>query len=160
MNIVEFFSHERLRQISGKFGISYNGNGCLVARHNFTFSYDVFGRMQKISSNGMTIAVLFYHDFTEDKITSIKTRLQMQIRYDYPEKEIIQYFYGSRAKPFQISAIFSTRHGWTKFYYDDNDRIFAMSQRDANASSLNERLYYIITDLTGTPSHVLNSTGE
>ena len=158
--MLNFSSHERLRQISGKFGISYNGNGCLVARHNFTFSYDVFGRMQKISSNGITIAVLFYHDFTEDKITSIKTRLQMQIRYDYPEKEIIQYFYGSRAKPFQISAIFSTRHGWTKFYYDDNDRIFAMSQREANVSSLSERLYYIITDLTGTPSHVLNSTGE
>ena len=80
----------------------------------------------------------------------------MQIRYDHPEKEIIRYFYGNSEKPFQVSAIFSTRHGWTKFYYDDNDRMFAMSQRNANASSL----YYIITDLTGTPSHVLNSTGE
>ena len=116
--------------------------------------------MQKISNNEMTIAVLFYHDFTEGKMTSTKTRLQMQIRYDYPEKEIIQYFYGNSEKPFQISAIFSTRHGWTTFYYDDNDRIFAMLHRNTNASSLTERLYYIITDLTGTPSHVLNSTGE
>ena len=84
----------------------------------------------------------------------------MQIRYDNPEKEIIRYFYGNDEKPFQISAIFSTRHGWTKFYYDCNERIFAISQNNENASSLTERLYYIITDLTGTPSHVLNSTGE
>ena len=84
----------------------------------------------------------------------------MQIRYDHPEKEVIQYFYGNSEKTFQISAIFSTRHGWTKLYYDDNDRIFAMSQRNTNTSSLTEPLYYIITDLTGTPTHVLNSTGE
>ena len=108
----------------------------------------------------MTVAALFYHDFSDDKIASLKTRLQMQIRYDYSEKEVIQYFYGNSEKPFQISAIFSTRHGWTRFYYDDNDRMFSMSQRNKNASSSTERLYYIITDLTGTPSHVLNSTGE
>ena len=101
---------------------------------------------------------MFYNGFNEDEATSQKTKLLMQIRNDYPEKEIIHYLYGNRNKPLQITAIFSTRHGWIKLYHDDNDNLFAMLKQDQDTS--NKKLYYIITDISGTPTHILNSTGK
>lgn len=82
----------------------------------------------------------------------------MQIRSELPKREIIQYYYGNRNKPFQITAMFSTRYGWAKLYHDDNDSLFAMLALDQDQSS--KKLYYIITDGSGTPTHILNSTGK
>lgn len=102
---------------------------------------------------------MFYHDFNEGKVTGQKTKILMQIRAGSPEKEKIRYFYGNRDKPFQITAIFSTRYGWTKLYHDDKDRLFAMLTLDEDVPS-NQILYYIITDNAGTPTHILNCTGK
>ena len=106
---------------------------------------------------------MFYHDFDgKNGPTLQKTKLLMQIRYNSEEKEIIQYYYGNREKPFLITAIFSTNNGWTKLYHDDKDRLFAIlyQQEDQQASSTNKQLFYIITDISGTPTHILNSTGK
>ena len=136
--------------------MSYDGNGHLVARHNLTYEYDVFGRIQRISSYGETVATMFYQDFVDEIALSLKTKILMQIRGG---KEIIRYFYGFKEKPFQITAIFSTAHGWRKLFYDDQDRLFAMKVFKEDSSSIGE-LYYILTDLVGTPTHILNSTGK
>ena len=105
---------------------------------------------------------MFYHDFGGQNGSPLqKTKLFMQIRYSSEEKEIIQYYYGNREKPFLVTAIYSTHNGWAKFYYDDKDRLFAMlhEKKDQRAIT-NKQLYYIITDISGTPTHILNSTGK
>ena len=106
---------------------------------------------------------MFYHDFGGQSTSPFqKTKILMQIRYNSEHKEIIQYYYGNREKPFLVTAIFSTHNGWTKFYHDDKDRLFAMShhQQEAQAAASNQKMYYIITDISGTPTHILNSTGK
>ena len=82
----------------------------------------------------------------------------MMVRNDEQGQEIIHYFYGNSGQPFQITAVFSSRLGWVKFYYDDKNRRFSMSQRNS-AEHNRWILYYIITDVSGTPTHILNSTG-
>ena len=157
--IIDYFSSERISRISGKFGITYDENGNLVARHNFTFQYDVFGRIEKVMNNEVVVATMFYHNSIDKSTTSQNNKLIMMIRYDESRQEIIQYFYGNRDNPFQVTAVFSSLHGWVKLYYDDKDRLFSISQRNATNATFNN-LYYIITDISGTPTHVLNSTGK
>ena len=152
------YSSERISQISGKYEIAYDLNGRLAARHNFTFQYDVFGRIEKVYNNGECSATMFYHSFAEKSTSLQNTKLLMMIRHNDLGKEIIHYYYGNDNEPFQITAAYSTLHGWTKFYYDDKNRLFSISQR--NSSDFTDRtLYYIITDISGTPTHILNSTG-
>ena len=153
------FSFERISKISGKFEISYDENGNLVSRHNFTFQYDVFGRIQKVFNNGKCEATMFYQSLEETPTKLQKAILLMIIRHGESEQEIIQYFYGNRDQPFQITAVYSTLRGWTKLYYDDKSRLFSMLQRNPTISN-GTTLYYIITDISGTPTHILNSTGK
>jgi hypothetical protein len=161
-NDIACFSYERISQISGQFGVLYDRNGNMVARHNYTFQYDVFGRLQKVVNYGKCISTMIYHDFGDQVGSPLqKTKLFMQIRYNSEEKEIIQYYYGNREKPFLITAIFSTHNGWAKFYHDDKDRLFAMLHQPENqGATTNKQLCYIITDISGTPTHILNSTGK
>ena len=152
------FSFERISEISGKYEISYDENGRLASRHNFTFQYDIFGRIQKVFNNGECAAIMFYGSFKEKSTPFQNTKLLMMVRNDEPGQEIIHYFYGNSHQPFQISAAFSTLHGWIKFYYDDKNRLFSMSQRNSSEGNT-WCLYYIITDVSGTPTHILNSAG-
>ena len=156
---MNFLSSERISRISGKFGITYDKNGNLVARHNFTFQYDVFGRIEKVMNNEVVVATMFYHNSIDKSTTSQNNKLIMMIRYDESRQEIIQYFYGNRDNPFQVTAVFSSLHGWVKLYYDDRDRLFSISQQNATNTTFNN-LYYIINDISGTPTHILNSTGK
>ena len=153
-----YFSFERISKISGKFEISYDQNGRLVSRHNFTFQYDIFGRIEKVFNNGECVATMFYSSFKEKSTPMASTKLLMMVRNDEPGQEIIHYFYGNSGQPFQITASFSTLHGWIKFYYDDKNRLFSMTHQNSSEGN-SWILYYIITDVSGTPTHILNSTG-
>ena len=86
------------------------------------------------------------------------TKLLMILRNHEQGQEIVHYFYGNSGHPFQVTAAFSTLHGWAKFYFDDKNRLFAMAQRNSSEGN-SWNLYYIITDVSGTPTHILNSTG-
>ena len=110
-------------------------------------------------NNEVVVATMFYHNSIDKSTPSQNTKLLMMIRNDETRQEIIQYFYGNRDNQFQVTAVFSSVHGWVKLYYDDKDRLFSISQQNATNTTFNN-LYYIINDISGTPTHILNSTGK
>ena len=113
--------------------IHYNDYGQLHTKMNFIFGY--------YEKNGLLKSIF---DTKSNKTMNTFIYKDEKLIFQLKPHEIIQYYYYQE----KIIATHSNITGYTKLYYDINNHIFAMKT--------NHTIYYIATDLNGTPISIFN----
>uniref|UniRef100_A0A914UIF6 Tox-GHH domain-containing protein n=1 Tax=Plectus sambesii TaxID=2011161 RepID=A0A914UIF6_9BILA len=115
-----------------------DASGAVVRRGDEWFEYDAFGRLRRISQKDATNVTYVYDD--SDRLIGQKRRDGVWTRF----------FYALPHRPNLLTHA-TTGETITAFYYDDEDRLFAMQRAGTH--------YMIVADVDGTPSFVFDGNG-
>jgi RHS repeat-associated protein len=131
-----FDSQDRLQQ-RGAVNYQFDADGFLTQRGTDTFQYSGRGELLQSTVGGQTVT--YAYDGLRRRVARTDT------------SGTNQYLYGSLSDPFQVTAMRDPSNVLSEYFYDDNDRLYAI-HRGAG-------WYYVATDQVGTPRMVTNNTG-
>ncbi|NJK73907.1 MAG: RHS repeat protein [Microcoleus sp. SU_5_6] len=130
-------AQDRLIELDGT-PYEFDADGFLIQRGEMTLKYSATGELLEVSwPDGKAI------QYTYDSMNRRVARTD--------EKGTEQYLYGNPNHPFQVTAVRDNSGNLSVYEYDNFGSLFAL-KRDAN-------LYYVTTDLLGTPRVVCDVNG-
>jgi RHS repeat-associated protein len=131
-----FDNQDRLQQ-RGAVNYQFDTDGFLAQRGTDTFQYSARGELLQANIGAQTI------NYAYDGLRRRVARTDTAGTY--------QYLYGSLSDPFQVTAMRDPSNVLSEYFYDDNDRLYAI-HRGAS-------WYYVASDQVGTPRVVTDNTG-
>jgi RHS repeat-associated protein len=133
-------SYDTLDRLTARGGVTYqfNDNGYLVSRGSDTFTYSTRGELIEARLGGGKTITYTYDGFGT-----------MVARTD--DTGTLQYLYDGLGSIFRVTEFRDSAGVLTRFYYDDDDILYAMQQGSS--------WFYVACDPIGTPQVVADATG-